>query len=289
MGGLVLTEYDAMMAGGQKGPVLAAGAPAESRLIGMLSGKIEPLMPMGGEPLPAAEIELLSRWIEQGAKDDTPESEKGPQAPTEPPTYTQPPAVDGLTYSPDGSLLAVGGYKEVLVHKSDGSEIVARLLGKSERITGLAFTPDGKTLVAVGGTPARFGEVQVWDLESNTLLHSVMSTADTLFGGAVSPDGKFVCAGAVDKGVPRFRNRHRKRALQGRAPRRLGARRRLRHRRQEGRGPSDATAPPSWPMPRQVRFSKTSTCYATNSIRSSATRDAITSSSAGLTGSPISI
>ena len=204
MGGLILTEYDGIMAGGQKGPVLAAGAPAESRLIGMLSGKVEPPMPMGGEPLPAAEIELLSRWIEQGANDDTPESEKGPQAPTEPPTYTQAPAVDGLTYSPDGSLLAVGGYNEILVHKSDGSEIVARLLGKSERITGLGFTPDGKTLVAVGGTPARFGEVQVWDLETKTQLQSVMSTTDTLFGGAVSPDGKFVCAGGADKGVRVF-------------------------------------------------------------------------------------
>ena len=146
----------------------------------------------------------MSRWVEQGATDDTPESEKGPQAPTEPPTYTQPPAVNGLAYSPDGSLLAVGGYKEILVHKSDGSEIVARLLGKSERIIGLGFTPDGKTLVAVGGTPARFGEVQVWDLESRTLLRSIMSTTDTLFGGALSPDGKFVCVGAADKGVRVF-------------------------------------------------------------------------------------
>ena len=204
MGGLILTEYEGIMAGGKKGPVLSVGAPAESRLIGMLSGKVEPLMPMGGEALPAAEIEILSRWVEQGATDDTPESEKGPQAPTEPPTYTQPPAVNGLAYSPDGSLLAVGGYKEILVHKSDGSEIVARLLGKSERIIGLRFTPDGKTLVAVGGTPARFGEVQVWDLESRTLLRSIMSTTDTLFGGALSPDGKFVCVGAADKGVRVF-------------------------------------------------------------------------------------
>ena len=40
----------------------------------------------------------------------------------------------GIDYSPDGSLLAVSGYHEVLVHKADGSEIVARLVGLSERI-----------------------------------------------------------------------------------------------------------------------------------------------------------
>ena len=204
MGGLILTSYDGIMAGGQKGPVLAAGAPEESRLVGMLNGTVEPPMPMGGELLPETEIEILRRWIEEGAENDSAEAEDTPQALSKPPVYTQPPSVDGLTYSPDGSLLAVGGYKEILVHKSDGSEIIARLLGKSERINGLGFTPNGKTLVAVGGTPARFGEVQIWDIETKTQLHSVLSTTDTLFGGAISPDGNFVCTGGADKGVRVF-------------------------------------------------------------------------------------
>jgi DNA-binding beta-propeller fold protein YncE len=204
MGGLILTEYDGIMTGGQNGPILMAGAPEKSRLIGMLSGDVKPMMPMGGEPLPEAEIAILKRWVAQGAKVDTLEPERGPQVPVEPPTYKQPPAVGGLTYSPDGTLLVVGGYKEIVVHRSDGSKIVARLLGKSERITGLAFTPDGKTLVAVGGTPAQFGEVQIWDIATKIQTHSIVSTADTLFGGAVSPDGKFVCAGGADKSVRIF-------------------------------------------------------------------------------------
>ncbi len=204
MGGLNLTEYDGIMAGGQNGPILMAGAPEKSRLIGMLTGNVKPMMPMGADPLPEAEIAILKRWVTQGAKVDTLESEKGPQVPVEPPTYIHPPAVDGLTYSPDGTFLVIGGYKEILVHKSDGLKIVARLLGKSERITGLSFTPDGKTIVAVGGTPAQFGEIQIWDIQTRTQTRSIISTADTLFGGAVSPDGKFICAGGADKSVRVF-------------------------------------------------------------------------------------
>ena len=200
MSGLVLTEYEGVLQGGQKhGPAVRPGAADQSPMLAYLSGKNEPRMPLGGEPLPDEQITLIRRWIEQGAADDTPESARGPQIPSEPPVYHQPPLLNAIAYSPDGSLLAVGGYKEILLHKADGSAIEARLLGKSDRILSLAFTPDGKTLVAVGGTPARFGEVQIWDTASRTLLRSVTETNDTLFGGSLSPDGKFVAFGGADK------------------------------------------------------------------------------------------
>ncbi len=202
MSGLVLTEFEGIVTGGQKnGPAVKPGDPEQSPLLGYLMGKLEPRMPMGGEPLPAAEIELFRRWVSEGAKDDTPESARAPQIPSEPPVYQQPPVITGAAFSPDGSLLAVGGYKEILLHKPDGSGIVARLLGKSDRIHSLAFTSDSKSLVAVGGTPARFGEVQVWDVASRKLVKSVMTTDDTLFGGSLSPDGARVVFGGVDKTV----------------------------------------------------------------------------------------
>ncbi|HUG82010.1 MAG TPA: c-type cytochrome domain-containing protein [Bryobacterales bacterium] len=201
MGGLDLTSYEAMAAGGSKGPAFVAGSADESRLVMLLTGAGEPRMPFGQDPLPDTEIDVFRRWVSEGAKDDTPESARGPQVPTEPPTYDQPPVLTAAAFSPDGKALAVGGYREILLHKADGSKIETRLLGRSDRIHSVAFTPDGKKLVAVGGTPGRFGEVQIWDLASKKQLHSVVATNDTLFGGALSPDGSHVVVGGADNGV----------------------------------------------------------------------------------------
>ena len=201
MGGLDLTTHAAIQTGGQKGAIFKAGSPDDSSLVARLTGKQEPRMPMGQAPLADTEIDLFRRWVKTGAEDDTPASAGAPAVPTEPPTYNLPPVVTAATYSPDGSLLAVGGYREILLHKVDGSAIQARLLGRSDRIHSIEFTSDGKTLVAVGGTPARFGEVQVWDVASRTQVRSVMSTNDTLFGGALSPDGRLVAIGGADNSV----------------------------------------------------------------------------------------
>ena len=72
--------------------------------------------------------------------------------------------ITALDFSPDGSLLAVSGYHEVLLHKADGSELIGRLVGLSERIQSLKFSPDGKRLAVAGGSPARMGEIQIWDV-----------------------------------------------------------------------------------------------------------------------------
>jgi len=58
----------------------------------------------------------------------------------------------------------------------------ARLVGLSERVNRVAFSPDGKKLAVAGGSPARMGELQVWDLAKQKLEMSVSTTFDTLSG-----------------------------------------------------------------------------------------------------------
>ena len=63
------------------------------------------------------------------------------------------------------------------------------------------FSRDGALLVAAGGTPARFGEVQFWDPNAAKLLRSVTLTGDTVFGASLSPDGSTVAVGCTDNTV----------------------------------------------------------------------------------------
>ena len=115
--------------------------------------------------------------------------------------YTLPPVITSIDYSPDGKLLAVAGFHEVLLHKADGSGLKARLVGLSERIESVRFSPDGTRLAVTGGKPGRMGEVQVWNVESESLSMSHPVTFDTVYGASWSPDGKAIAFGCGDNTV----------------------------------------------------------------------------------------
>jgi len=162
-----------------------------------ISGE-EPLMPKDADPLAKDQIELIRRWILEGAKDDSPASASAVVDAEHPPVYNQMPVVTALDFSPDGSLLAVSGNHEVLLHKADGSELVGRLIGLSSRIESLAFSPGGERLAVTGGSPGRFGELQVWNIAERKLLYSVSITYDTIYGASWSPDAKLIALGCAD-------------------------------------------------------------------------------------------
>lgn len=191
------STYAGFLKAGKHGPNFTAGDPAKSLVIESVSGK-EPDMPKEGDPLTAAEVALITRWIKEGAKDDTPADAYSTKL-KEPPVYTTPPVVTALAVSPDGSRLAIAGYHEVLLFDAATLSPTARLLGESSRIESLAFSPDGKRLAVSGGSPARFGELQVWDVAGTNQLSSFKVTSDSLFGVSWSPDGTRLAFGGTDK------------------------------------------------------------------------------------------
>jgi len=196
-GKLDLTGFDAVKKGGADGPGFAPGKPDESRLVENVAGKA-PAMPPNGPPLSAEEVGLIARWVAQGGADDTPAQARDSIDADHPPAYAAPPLITALAFAPDGKTLAVSGYREVLIHKADGSGLLRRLVGQSQRVEGLTFSPDGSTLACVGGSPGRFGEVQFWDARTYRLKAAVRSTYDTLYGGAFTPDGGRFAFGCAD-------------------------------------------------------------------------------------------
>lgn len=198
-GDLLLTSYDGFAKGGKSGPQWVSGKPDESIVMMHLRGvDRHALMPKGEPPLPAEQIDLFARWIREGAKDDTPEEFKRTVVTGGPPTYSKPVTVTALAYSPDGTVLAVAGYREVLLHKPDGTGIIGRLVGLSERIESIVFSPDGQTLLVAGGSAGRFGELQFWDWKNQKLRLSIVPSFDTVYGATFSADGKRVSFGCAD-------------------------------------------------------------------------------------------
>jgi len=198
-GKYVMTKFDQLIAGGGDEAAIIPHQPTESLLIDLITpvdGEAE--MPEKGDPLQPEQIELIARWIAEGAVDDTPAAAIEKFDVDHPPLYESPPMVTALDYSPDGRWLAVSGYHEVLIHDVEKKGIVERLIGMSERIESIAFSPDGKKLAVTGGLPGRMGELQIWDTDSWKLALSVPVTFDTIYGASWSPDNRLVSFGCGD-------------------------------------------------------------------------------------------
>lgn len=202
-GDYVMTDFAAMLKGGETGEAaIVPGKPDDSYLMDLIKvvdGEAD--MPKDDSPLTTAEFDLVKRWIAEGANDDTPKTATTFFDKEHPPEYRVAPQITTVDYSPDGKLLAVSGYHEVLIFDTSNWTLKDRLIGLSERIESAIFSPDGKRLVVAGGSPGRRGEIQVWDMTTMKLILSKGLLYDTLYGASWSPDGKLIAFGCPDNTV----------------------------------------------------------------------------------------
>jgi len=202
MGKLVLDSFATLEKGGHSGPVIVPRKSADSLLYLRITGKIVPAMPLNGKPLPAAEIELIRRWIDAGALPPAPGETVAAHAPAIPDIQPRGPVralIGALAYRPDGKLLALGSFKEVRLVDPATGKLVATLPGEAEDVRAVAFSRDGKLLAAAGGWPARRGEVKIWDVEKRAELRTISGHADCIYGVEFAPDGKTLATASYDK------------------------------------------------------------------------------------------
>jgi WD40 repeat protein len=204
LGSYRMTDFDSLIAGGEsERAAIVPGKPDESYLIELITPvdghaemPDEPFQPLQGE-----QVELIRRWVAQGAKNDSPETSASSFDAAHPPVYAGPPPLPSVDVSPDGTRLAVAGYHEVLLLDARTGAQQSRWIGMSPRINTVRFSPDGTRLAAVGGTPAVLGELQIWDVQSGELALSRTMTYDSLCGASWSPDGSKLAFGASDNVV----------------------------------------------------------------------------------------
>lgn len=203
-----MSTVEAIIQGGKAGKAVVPGKPMESLLIKLAGKTGTPAMPpKDDEPLTPAELAMLKEWVAQGATAGTGTKAVKPSIKlTKLPKTVQP--VLSLAISADKKLLAVGRGASITLHETAKGAMVKTLhdanlkddkgqpLGQSQLdvVHTLAFSPDGKTLVAGG-----YQEVTFWDVEKGTIQKKITGFLDRVLALDFSSDGKQL---AIAGGLP---------------------------------------------------------------------------------------
>lgn len=198
-GSLSLHTYQTLMKGGNNGPALVPGNSDESRMIQMVEGLLEPIMPEDGF-LADQDIEALRVWVDAGAPPW--EGDLGrmrlERLPDIRPADTVRPEVASLAFHPGGTMVAAGSYQEIRLLRP-GGEVQARLTGLAETVRSVAFSPDGSRLASGAGMPSRFGEVKIWNPVTRELVRGWEGHTDCIYSVAFSPDGSVLATASYDR------------------------------------------------------------------------------------------
>ena len=165
----------------------------------------EERMPAEADPLPPAEIDVIRKWVKEGAKYDGGDP-KAPLAsvipvkdhPSSPPSYPRPLGVTAMVFGTNGEKLYTGGYHEILVWNPEDGSLLGRIPNNGQRTYGLSLSPDGMQLAAATGAPGRAGEVRVFQTGSVEVLATPFRGDDTILAVAYGQSGKRLAFGGVD-------------------------------------------------------------------------------------------
>ena len=226
-GKLDMTSFEKFMAGGNSDSPVSAGKPDDSYILELVKAKGKKRMPPEGKgkQLSKEQVAVIENWIAQGAKLDAGVDPKADlirelrlrwRPPVAPAAYKFATIINAIVFTPDGKHLVTGGHHELLVWSLDG-KLEKRIWTRAERAYGMAFTPDGKLVVA-GARPGQEGDVRVYDIngpgqtsqgvsmlngvdDPKVMLKQLLDSDDSVLALAISPDGKRLAAGGCDRVV----------------------------------------------------------------------------------------
>ena len=225
-GGLDITTYTGLMAGGGSGGSIEPGDASASYLYRLVTQEDEPKMPPDSPPIPAEEQAVLKRWIDGGVMENKGSKAAAPKkkkfnlamdtAPTERPAVVPLPAhlpleptvhtrslnaCTSIATSPWAPLAAVCGQKQVLLYRTDTRELAGVLPFPEGRPQVLQFSRNGSLVLAGGGRGGASGKVVVWGVDSGRRVMEIGDELDTVLAADISSDHRLVALGGPQKVV----------------------------------------------------------------------------------------
>jgi hypothetical protein len=203
-GKLSLESYADLQKGGKHGPSIQPGEIASSRLLQLVTGKAKPVMPPEDEErLTAKEIDLLTAWIESGAKG--PDGKEPPRRTLMVPTITAAAVGEGpiaaLSVSPDGSRIAVARYAVVEIRDTASMKVLRRLTGFPGKVNSVEFSTDGSKIIAGSGIAGLYGQASIWTIADGKQVAIFEGHRDAMYDAVLNRDETVLATASYDKKI----------------------------------------------------------------------------------------
>ena len=227
-GDLNLANYAALMQGSSSGDVIEPGSPDDSYLFQLITHADSPKMPPGGQQIPAEDIALIRKWINDGAinrSGSKPIARKKrksldlnlspgirPKHVTMPvglpvvsnTKTTRDPIPASLASSPWSPVIAMAAANQVVLYYADPSSeqgLLGILPWENGQPKVVRFSRDGSRLIAAGGRAAAVGNFVIWDVATGKRERELGDELDSVLTADLSSDGKLVATGGPERVV----------------------------------------------------------------------------------------
>jgi len=226
---LDVTSFITLMQGGGSGEVIDPFSADDSYLVSLVTHEDSPEMPPGGNKIPDPEIELLKKWVDQGALEKSgsvakrkkpkvdlttvaESANQRPEKPPLPPRLSLEPQIHtarksqirSIATNPWSPLVAIALPKQVLLYDTKTFElkgVVPFEFGNPEH---LRFSRNGGLLLMAGGVGGASGKVVIWDVAKGAVVTTIGDELDSVLAADISANHKLVALGGPKKIVRVF-------------------------------------------------------------------------------------
>ncbi len=221
-GDLDVTNYINLMQGGGSGTVIEPQDASGSYLYQLITHEETPEMPPSGTKIPAPEIQLIAKWIDLGALENSgsvaakakpkfdmsmsvnpsvkPEVIPMPlRIPLEPVIKTVRPSVHAIATSPWAPITAISSPQQILLYNTQNLTLAGVLPFEEGVAHSLRFSRNGQLLLAGGGRDGASGKTVLFNALTGEKITTVGDELESVLASDISPDHSLVAIGGPNK------------------------------------------------------------------------------------------